>query len=66
MNFVEEISNVTMYQRALQSYNVDMESLPISALKRDVLLKAREILVQIKDILENSLKQWYRKDDEEF
>jgi hypothetical protein len=43
-----------------------MESLPISALKRDVLLKAREILVQIKDILENSLKQWYRKDDEEF
>ena len=38
--------------------------LPISGLKKETLLKAKEILAQIKDILENSLKQWYRKDDE--
>lgn len=40
--------------------------LPISGLKKETLHKAREILAQIKDILENSLKQWYRKDDDEF
>lgn len=52
MNFVEEISNVTMYQRAINNFNLDMEALPISGLKRETLLKAKDILAEIKDILE--------------
>jgi hypothetical protein len=40
--------------------------LPISGLKKESLHKAREILLEIKDILENGLQQWIRKDDDAF
>lgn len=55
-----------MYQRAIQTFNVDTEVLPISGIKKETLQKAREILLKIKDILENGLQQWIRKDDDAF
>ena len=55
-----------MYQRAIQTFNVDTEVLPISGLKKETLHKAREILLKIKDILENGLQQWIPKDDDAF
>ena len=56
-----------MYQKAISNFKIDTESMPISAIKRETLLKAKEILLQIKDIIEKDfVRGWFRKDDEEF
>ena len=34
----EEISNVTMYQRAMNNFGLDSNVMPFSAVKKDVLL----------------------------
>ena len=37
---IEEISNVTMYQRAIQKLGIDQNKLPVSAIKRDAIKEA--------------------------
>ena len=43
----EEISNVTMYQRAMGQLGLDEEMLPISGITRDIIQKAMDILKDI-------------------
>ena len=40
-NLFEEISNVTMYQRAMSSFGVDTNVLPVSGLKKETLIEAQ-------------------------
>ena len=40
----EEISNVTMYRRALTQMNIDQEQLPVSALKRETIQDAEKCI----------------------
>lgn len=37
LDFIETICNVTMYQKAIETEKVDLQLLPVSALKRDSL-----------------------------
>jgi len=53
MDFFETICNVTMYQKAMQREDVDMDLLPISSLKRDTLEKAEAILRELDSIITN-------------
>ena len=46
-DMIEEISNVTMYQRAIRDLGIDEEKLPVSALKKEAIVEAKEILTQI-------------------
>jgi predicted DNA-binding WGR domain protein len=43
----EEVSNVTMYQRAMNSFGVDTNVLPFSGIKREVINEAKELLNKI-------------------
>lgn len=43
----QEISNVTMYQRAFQGYGIDPTVLPFSGVKKQSLVEARQILLEI-------------------
>ena len=45
---VEEISNVTMYQRAIKTLGIDEDKLPCGSLKRETIQEAYAILLQIK------------------
>jgi predicted DNA-binding WGR domain protein len=45
----EEISNVTMYQRAMDKLGLDNEMLPISGITKEIIKKAMEILNKIKE-----------------
>lgn len=45
---LEEIANVTMYQRAVAQQGIDKDQLPISNLKRETLEQAKEILSDLK------------------
>jgi hypothetical protein len=47
MELLEEISNVTMYQKAMNQIGIDNKILPISGLNKDVLNKAKDLLNQI-------------------
>ena len=46
-DLIEEISNVTMYQRAIKSMGIDEDKLPVSALKKEAIVEAKAILAQI-------------------
>ena len=46
-DIVEEVSNVTMFQRAVRAMNIDQDKLPVSGLKREAIVEASEILNQI-------------------
>ena len=46
-SIIEEISNVTMYQRAIKTMGIDESKLPVSALKREAINEAKAILQQI-------------------
>ena len=46
-DLIEEISNVTMYQRAIRAMGIDEDKLPVSALKREAILEAKAILAEI-------------------
>lgn len=46
-DLIEEISNVTMYQRAMRNLQIDEDKLPVSGLKREVLLEAKSVLKEI-------------------
>ena len=37
----EEVSNVTMYQRAMNQFGLDSEALPFSGVKKESLIEAR-------------------------
>jgi len=44
-----------MYQKAMIQENIDLELLPISSLKRDILLKAELILNEIDYVITNEI-----------
>ena len=59
--FQQLMSNLTdnkMYQLAYSSFNISKEHLPFGNLQRDVLLKARDILNEIKSLLEKLQKSF--------
>ena len=41
---LEEVSNITMYQRAVQNLGLDTGILPVSGMKKEVIEQAMEIL----------------------
>ena len=45
---IEEISNVTMYQRAVQETGVNRDLMPVSNLCKSSLAKAKQKLAEIK------------------
>ena len=46
-SLIEEISNVTMYQRAIRQMGIDEDKLPVSALKREAIVEAKGVLSEI-------------------
>ena len=47
----EEISNVTMYQRAMNQFGLDTDVMPFSGVKKQSLAEARELLMEIQESL---------------
>lgn len=45
------MSNVTMYQKAMTQYGLDTEVLPFSAVKKESIVEARQILMEIQECL---------------
>ena len=41
---LEEVANVTMYQRAMKDLGVDVSALPISCLTKETIEKAKHLL----------------------
>ena len=52
----EEISNVTMYQRAMSQFGVDTNVLPFSGIKRETLIQARQLLMGIKEAVDEDIE----------
>lgn len=50
-DMIEEISNVTMYQRAMRTMDIDEDKLPVSGLKREVILEAKSVLGEISEYI---------------
>ena len=48
---LEEVANITMYQKAISNLGIDKDVLPISCLNRDVVAKAKDILQNIGKLL---------------
>jgi hypothetical protein len=46
-HLIEEISNVTMYQRSLQDMGIDQSLMPASSLKKETIEKAKIVLGQL-------------------
>jgi hypothetical protein len=51
-NLLEEISNVTMFRRAVSSMGIDEELMPTSSLKKDTLVSATAILKELSLVVE--------------
>ena len=49
---LEEVANITMYQKAMNQLGLDTETLPISGVSKEVILKAKDFLRQIKEKVE--------------
>lgn len=47
----EEISNVTMYQRAISELGINTDLLPVSALTKDTLTGAKNVLAELSDLI---------------
>lgn len=45
----EEISNITMYQKAMNTLGIDTTVLPFSDVKKDVIVEAKQILMDINE-----------------
>lgn len=45
---LEEIANVTMYQRAVRNQGIDQDQMPISNLKKETLIDAKALLQELK------------------
>ena len=54
-NLVEVISNVTMYQRAISQIGINQDLLPISGLKRETIVKAKQILCDLRPVIDELL-----------
>lgn len=52
----QEISNVTMYQRAFQQYGIDTDVLPFSGVKKQSLVEARQILLEIQECIKEDIE----------
>lgn len=46
-DLIEEISNVTMYQRAVRQMGIDENKMPVSALKKEAIMEAKGVLAEI-------------------
>lgn len=46
---LEEVANITMYQKAMNQMGLDTEMLPISGVSKETILKAKDILKQIRE-----------------
>jgi len=46
--FIEQITNVDLYKRAMKSFRIDADFLPLGRLDKQLILEAQEILVEIK------------------
>jgi hypothetical protein len=46
-NMIEEISNLTMYRDAVSQIGINQDLMPVSALKRETLLEARDVLSEV-------------------
>jgi len=47
----EEISNVTMYQRAMSQFGLDTSVLPFSSVKKESIVEARTLLMNISELM---------------
>ena len=52
----EEVANVTMYQKALQNFGLDLEVMPFSAVKRESIIEARQILGDISEAIKEDIE----------
>lgn len=52
-HLIEEISNVTMFRRAVSNMGIDEELLPTSSLKKDTLVRATAILKELSEMVES-------------
>jgi len=55
-DLIFEISNVTTFQRALSNFGIDSKVLPFSALKKEIVDEARQILGQLSEVVEEETK----------
>lgn len=53
---IEEVSNVTMYQKAMNQLGLDRDMLPISGVTKETIDKAKEILREIGEKVEEDQK----------
>lgn len=51
-NLLEEVGNVTMYEKAISHLGLDTQALAVSNIDRDVLLEAQGLLAQISEAIE--------------
>lgn len=49
---IQGITSVKMYQKTFQSYNIDTRFLPLASLTKTLLLEAKQVLVDIADLLD--------------
>jgi len=49
MELLEEVANITMYQKAMNQLGLDTEMLPISGVRKETILKAKDLLRQIRE-----------------
>lgn len=52
----EEISNVTMYQRAFNQFGIDTKVLPFSGVNKQSLVDARQILLEIQECIKEDIE----------
>ena len=52
----EEISNVTMYQRAFAQFGIDTNVLPFSGVKKQSLVEARNLLLDIQECIKEDIE----------
>jgi hypothetical protein len=51
-HLLEEISNFSMYERAMQHIGVNYEAMPIQEVSREVLIQAQDMLGEIGEAIE--------------
>jgi hypothetical protein len=53
---LEEVANVTMYQKAMSQLGLDRSMLPVSGVSKETITKAKEILAEIGEKVEEDQK----------
>ena len=52
LELIEEIANITMFQKAVKQLGLDTKTMPIANLSKETINQATFILGQIKEVLE--------------